>query len=306
MDPSTPPPVPCQLDIFADSHEVMLRNDLLQALQRRDASAARQAASELARESPADALLAPAQLMQQALLDADAPPSGPDDAQRLADARHHLRAVLVPAARAALGDADGRAWLVPLWCDLARRHAQRPWNPALPDDHAAPLWLAAGAWAQAEQAVARIASWRRIPLPLAWMTEARYRLADVDAVWPLLAELAWLAPRRLRTLLDTLADPLLQRLCRRFELDFEPGAQMTDGNETLAWWPAWVLTQTPALAPQLAQAEPGQAGAAERGLRLMVELLGLERQGRHHDVVARRKALRDLCAPLYAACMATR
>jgi hypothetical protein len=67
-----------------------------------------------------------------------------------------------------------------------------------------------------------------------------------------------------------------------------------------------VLTQTPALAPQLAQAEPGQAGAAERGLRLMVELLGLERQGRHHDVVARRKALRDLCAPLYAACMATR
>jgi hypothetical protein len=38
----------------------------------------------------------------------------------------------------------------------------------------------------------------------------------------------------------------------------------------------------------------------------MVELLGLERECRHHDLVARRKALRDLRAPLYAAYMATR
>ena len=63
---------------------------------------------------------------------------------------------------------------------------------------------------------------------------------------------------------------------------------------------------SPALAPRLAQAEPGQARDAERGLRLMVELLGLERQGRHHDLVARRKALRELSPPLYAAYMATR
>ncbi|SCK08316.1 hypothetical protein VAR608DRAFT_0233 [Variovorax sp. HW608] len=36
-------------------------------------------------------------------------------------------------------------------------------------------------------------------------------------------------------------------------------------------------------------------------MRLLLELLGLERQGRHHDVVERRKALRDTHPSLYAA-----
>ena len=103
-----------------------------------------------------------------------------------------------------------------------------------------------------------------------------------------------------------LADPLLQRLRRHFEDHFDLGADTFDGSAALAWFPAWVLTRTPALAPRLAHAEPGLANAPERGMRLLVELLGLERQGRHHDLVARRKALRDLCAPLYAAYMATR
>ena len=56
------------------------------------------------------------------------------------------------------------------------------------------LWLRAGDFAAAADAVARIESWRRIPAPLAWMAEARYRLDGLDAHWGLLAELAWLAP----------------------------------------------------------------------------------------------------------------
>jgi hypothetical protein len=41
-------------------------------------------------------------------------------------------------------------------------------------------------------------------------------------------------------------------------------------------------------------------------MRIVLELLGLERQGRHHDVVERRKALRDLNSALFASYMATR
>jgi hypothetical protein len=41
-------------------------------------------------------------------------------------------------------------------------------------------------------------------------------------------------------------------------------------------------------------------------MRLVLELLGLERQGRHAELVQRRRALRDLHAPLYAAYMSTR
>ncbi len=43
-----------QLDLFADSRDVMLRNDVLDALQRRHAVDARQAWERLTREYPAD------------------------------------------------------------------------------------------------------------------------------------------------------------------------------------------------------------------------------------------------------------
>jgi hypothetical protein len=67
-----------------------------------------------------------------------------------------------------------------------------------------------------------------------------------------------------------------------------------------------VLIEQPALAPLLAQAQRSLWSEAEQGMRLVLELLGLERQGRHHDVVERRKALRDLNRSLFASYMATR
>ena len=177
-----------------------------------------------------------------------------------------------------------------------------PFNPARPDDHAAALYLSGGHWQAVVQAVLAIESWRRVPTPLAWMAEARCRLDGPDAAWALLAELAWLAPARLDALLRSVQDPLLGRLHKRFEAEFDSDAPHVEW----AWFPAWLLTQTPALAPHLAQAQPGQHSQAERGMRLTLELLGLERQGRHHDIVQRRRSLRDLHAPLYAAYMATR
>ena len=296
------PSLPQQLDIFADSRDVMLRNDLVQALLRRDPRASRRALADLADEYADDALLAPAQVMLDALTVSSA--ASHSD---LPTARQHLENQIVPAARRVLGAGDASAWLAPLWRDLAQRHAHLTWNGNQPNHHAAPLWLAAAEWAQAEQSVASIASWRRIPEPLAWMAQARYRQQGLDAVWPLLAELAWLAPQRLATLWANLADPLLNRLRRRFDDNFDPSASYPgDGDQLLAWLPAWMLTLTPALASHLAQAEPGQHTAPEQGMRQMLQLLGLERQGRHHELMAQRKLLRDLSAPLYAAYMATR
>ena len=48
---------PQQLDIFAHSRDVMLRNDVLQALERRDAASARAAWRALAAEFDADLAL---------------------------------------------------------------------------------------------------------------------------------------------------------------------------------------------------------------------------------------------------------
>jgi len=91
---------------------------------------------------------------------------------------------------------------------------------------------------------------------------------------------------------------------RRFDERFDPGP----GGDTnaLVWFPAWLLTEQPALLPRLREARTGQDGEPERCFRLLAELLGLERQGRHRDLIDGRKRLRDQQPALYATYMATR
>jgi hypothetical protein len=121
------------------------------------------------------------------------------------------------------------------------------------------------------------------------MAEAHYRVHDLDGAWGLLAELAWLSADRFDQLLKRLADPLLERLRRGFDAAFEGHGDVRD----LAWFPARVLTEKPGLAHQLGEAKRSLHTEPEQAMRLLLELLGLERQGRQRDIVERRKALRD-------------
>jgi hypothetical protein len=294
---STPPH---QLDIFSDSRDVMLRNDVLVAITQRDASQARAALTALVLAFPGDPAAAPLAVLARTLEHSSTLALPDHDA--LARERQAVAGDLAHAARQALGAEAASAWLRPMWRALAVRSAGLPFVAARAEDHAGALWLLGEHWAEAAKAVQGIVSWRRIPAPLAWMTEARWRLDGLDSCWALLAELAWLSPQRLESLLGRLGDPLLTRLRNKFDAGFDA----SEASATLAWFPAWVLTDTPALAPHLALAQPSQHSPAERGMRLLLDLLALERQGRHHDLVQRRRALRDLHEPLYAAYMATR
>lgn len=295
-----------QLDLFLHSHDTMLRNDVLEALLRHDEAAARAAHRALAEQAPLDVALAPLGTLIDAV--AAAGTAAPATAAAVAEARAHIEQAVTAAARLLLGEATAATWLAPLWRALAARAAALPFRAANEHSHAAALWLCAGDAAAAAQAVEGIESWRRIPAPLAWMVQARMRSGGLDAVWPLLAELAWLAPARFAALAQQLADPLLDRLLRRFGAEFEAGisADHSHPAEPLAWFPAWVLTDQPALAARLREAQPGLDTEPERALRLMVELLGLERQGRHHELIERRRRLRDLQPALFAAYMKTR
>lgn len=284
-----------QLDIFEHGRDVMLRNDVVLALLRRDAPVARAACEQLAEAFPHDDYLPDLQTLAGVV----EPVAGEavDDHDALRCACRRLDEIIAPAARRALGDADGMRWLLPFWQDLARRSARLPFKAACEVQHAAPLWLRAGEWEAAAQAVATIASWRRIPLPLSWMAEAQLHLRGLQSTWPLLVELGWLAPRMLAEVAAVSPDPALPRWMEQFEAEFEAGS----GEADLAWWPAWLLTQQSSLVPHLAAAQPSRDGPPEQAMRLLVELVRLERQGRHHDIVPRRKALRDLSPELYAA-----
>jgi hypothetical protein len=296
-----------QLDIFEDSRDVMLRNDAAHALERRDTSAALQACERLAREYSADETLPALRVLAGYLETVDASRHEAfRDHDALREAQLRLQDTIRPAAQRAFGEAGAAAWLAESWRELARRASSLAFDARDPQGHAAPMWLRAGNWETAAQAVASIESWRRKPAPLAWMAEARLHLFGLQATWPLLAELGWLSPALLEDVAQRSPDPLLPQLMRRFDASVDAGAQGGGENGDLSWFAAWVLTERPALREQLAVAQASLHSAPEQAMRLLVELLGLERQGRHADIVARRKVLRDLQPWLYAAYMKSR
>jgi len=299
-----------QLDIFADSRDVMLRNAVLDELQRRDMDGARTALDQLAAGYPDDgALSAMRVLVRELERKAERASATPfADHAALAIARRHLEEEVVPAARRVLPPQTVRAWLTPCWSSLAQRAAALPFRGAdhhaesHAEMHAAPLWLHAGEWAAAHKSVDGIESWWRIPAPLAWMTEARYRMGGLDAAWPLLAELAWLGPRRFATVLSVLGEASLDALRRRFDAEFPGSGELDD----YVWFPAWLLVVKPALAGRLREARVLGDQAASRACALLGEILRREHEGGQHDLVGLRQELSHLHEGLFDAYMATR
>lgn len=289
-----------QLDIFDNSRDVMLRNDVIGALQRDDEIAADRSLLALVAEYPDDRSITPLQTMLAALENRTATPfPDHDDA---AASRDQLLTRLEAAAIELFGQRDATAWLARRWKEMACRAASLSFRPERSDCHAAPFWLRAGDWTSAIEAVGRIESWRRIPAPLAWMSEATYRTGGIEAAWPMMTELAWLSAERFDTLARRLADPPLDTLLARFGASFDGNGDTSD----LCWFPAWALVEKTGLARWLAQAQPSRQFPPERAMRLILDLLNLERQGRHHELIERRKALRELSPPLYATYMKTR
>ncbi len=293
-----------QLDIFEDSRDVALGNDLAQALLTGDAVAACRIASALRADFGEAPILAPAEVLVEHLdwrqsLAAD----GRLEVARILDARQRLEGPVMLAAAAVFGGPDARAWMDAQWCWLAGQATRIVWHPSHADAYAAALYLCGRSWRQAAESVARIESWRKIPVPLSWMTQARWRTQGADAAWPLLAEALWLAPARAPDLLAELADTQLARLVARFEERFEPAATST---ADWAWLPAFALIEQPLLADPLSQATGPTGTEPGAGFSVVMALLRLERQGRHNEIVAHRARLKGLSAPLFAAYMVTR
>ena len=286
-----------QLDLFMDGREVMLQNDVIAALHARDANAGRGALAALSTEFPAHETIAALSL----LLDALTTPVAPIVSHAAAaDALNYMQTAVVSAARRVLGEHAANPWLSPLWCALADAAAGLTFNAHTPQHHRAYLLLQSGQWVMAETEIALIPSWRRIPVPLAWMAQARFHQSGLDGAWPLLMELAWIDAPAFRRLAGQLPAPALHKHLKDFETDIE------DNEPAHAWFPAWLLIAVPALSSVMRTTQPGNNHAAERVARLIFELLALEKQGRHAEIVARRKKLRDGHAGLFDIYMRSR
>lgn len=151
-----------QLDIFADGRDVALRSDVAEQLPRRDAAVARTALTLLAREYPNDGTLAAMTALVDEIENVSTLPV--TDHAELDAICHHLEGEVVRAARQVLSERNAQSWLAPCWRALARRATALPYRGADSDSHAATLWLRAGEYHAASDAIDTIESWWRIPV----------------------------------------------------------------------------------------------------------------------------------------------
>jgi hypothetical protein len=290
-----------QLDFFNDSHQVALRNDVIDALASNHAVQLEDSIERLGSHYPHDFCLAPAQILLDWMQHTSTVPFNAH--QALADVQVRVQTVITPAALRVMGAERGTAWLQAVWRALAVRTQALPYHPDWPQAHAAPCWLGAGEWHTAQQVVARIPAWRKIPNPLQWMLVARLEgEAGLDGSWDLLAECAWLSPARCKSVIAQSKHSVLGVLQRAFVHTYEG----TGTDQDWAWFPAWVLIERPSLASSLTLAQAGQHTPAEQAMRCLLQILGYERQGLHQKVVQCRETLRGLNAELFALYLKTR
>ena len=289
---------PIQLDIFEHSRDVILRNAAIDALRKRDSGVCARAIAALAAEYGADPLLPFLRLLCDKL---HSPVPDPLAREAAIAILQETEGAAAAAADAVFGK-SAQSWLSPLWSELAAAIADYPFDSGYEALHAAPLLLRAERWAEAAACIERIASWRRQPAPLAFMIEARCRMAGFDTILPLLAELSWMAPQRAQGLAPRLALSELDRLVRAFEGEFEGEGYADD----FAWFPAWALIAHGRLAEGLRLAHGGASTRAERCARIVLALLSLERQGSHAELIEARRKLRELNPELFARYMRDR
>ena len=287
-----------QLDLFTHSRDVMLQNDVITALRERNTVSGWTALAVLKAEFPQQEILAPLKILLNALA---APTERFADHDSVASRLDTMDTLAVPAAHRVFGNKEAEKWLSPLWLSLANAAAGLPFNSGHAKTHSAFMLLQGGDWAAAETAVARIPSWRRIPVPLAWMAEARCYRDGLESAWSLLLELAWIDAVTFSALALRLHVPSLHKLLHDFDAAFED-----EKAPSRAWFPAWLLITAPAMARVMRETQSCNGKGPERGARLILELLDFEKQGRHADLVAQRKKLRALHAELYALYMASR
>lgn len=285
-----------QLDLFADSEDVDRRNAVIAALLKRDVAEAGVAIEMLSTSLPSDAVIGPASVIHAHLI-APCPvigdhPSAASEAQR-------LRETICPAAEQLFGAAAAAQWAYSDWLALANRIRGLDFDRRWPDVHTAALLCTLARWDEALPLALNVPGWRRLPLPLSWVAQCRCHLTGVDAAWPLLAELAWLAPEQFVRVAPELPAHGIHRLQGVFEREFH--STVTD----YAWFPAWSLIAYPDLNVVLACAE-GHDSPPERCFKTIRDLLILERKGLQSEMIQKRKDLHAQNPDLFEFFMHTR
>jgi hypothetical protein len=275
-----------QLDLFLDSRAVQRANDVVAALQARDAARAGEAYSALVSEDRAHPGLAEFAALIQSL---DSAEGKPRDNAAIAARLVELDRVIAPAARRMLGE-RAKAFVDAFVRDLALTADTLAFDPRYPSAHAASLWLRCAEYGRAETAAATVEGTPTDPNVLHWLSISRNRLRGIAAARPPFFALCLSQPMRVDALRMELADALLDRDWAAFSKETASWADADD--ELPRWFPAWYLLRHAAAASDFEGVELSNQAAAE-AVRLLLRILPLERARDLRPLAALRQRLRN-------------
>jgi hypothetical protein len=288
-----------QLDLFLHARAELFANEICNALLARDILHASEALRQLQNEAPAHPHIQALRTLCAAL---PPTPRPTPDTRTVADRVRWLETQVETAARMALGS-SAPLFMQPIWRELAEAVRDEPYHASTAGTFCAELYLRGDDPRSAQRAALGIANRALEPAALHWLAVAGFRSAGLRAARPPLFRLAWLAPQRVPTTLDAIADsPLLTDWN-----EFWTVCDWLDPNpEGGAWFPAWSLYQYPATWIPLKSLEPLPESTPARAFIALQHLLGLEPRGHSAALITARAVLRELAPEFFALYMAKR
>ena len=213
-----------QTDLFHDGAQTATLNELKEALVEHRTQAAGSALQRLrALTSDVQAIDDYGQLLSELV----APRTSPAECSRELELR------IAPLARRYLGP-RARAYLWPLWSDLAMALSGMGFDPETPHVHASYAHAQAEQWDAAATCVEREPGWPRHAALVARLAEARARQGREDRARRLWAQLCWDHPGAAADVLaHAPGDPVAARLWSKF---IGADAELSVGD-----FPAWLL-----------------------------------------------------------------
>jgi hypothetical protein len=289
-----------QLDLFAHSRTMILRNDLVDSVLERDAARVHNLLELLHTEAPGHPALNSFATLREALERWPARTAAPDDTARVVE---WLDSQVTRAAASVLGPA-ALTFIRSLWHELAVAVAAQPYDPMHPRSHFAYCYLRAGDARAALQALATIEGRDLDPFVLHCAILARHGALGWHACRSLFFTLALTAPQHLPATLTSLSDPSLFADWERFWTD----CTWLDQRDEMAgaWFPAWYLIEHPAT--RMAGVVGGEETDAPwaRAFRAIRVLLVLERGGYGASLISARTELRRIDIRLFEHYMSRR
>jgi hypothetical protein len=288
-----------QLDLFVDGRDAFLVHEVVTALESRETACARAALGRLRDEHPAH----PDLRALAALVDGlDAPVPAPLAHATLASRVEAIQRDLVPAARRFCAAPDV---LRPLWQALATAAASLPFDAARPRAHAGWLHQQCDDWAAVRVAVEREPGWAATPLLRHWLGLARHHLGEPEVAIRLWLPLCWMDPALFAEHAPMLPNAILRNGWETFDRAVPFIEFLAEAAQPATWFPAWLLARHRGLAHLFAAEDIPATGPDARAFRALLALAPLESRGLSDELVARRRALREVSPEFFTYYMGT-